>query len=707
MRQVIQHLKTGEIEIAEVPTPILSSGKVLIRTVNSLISAGTERMLVEFGKSSYINKARQQPEKVKQVFDKIKTDGLITTIDSVFAKLDEPLPLGYCNAGEIVGVGANCGDFKIGDRVVSNGPHAEFVSVPKNLCVKIPDNVPYSEAAFTVLGSIGLQGIRLAEPTIGETFVVTGLGLVGQITAQILIANGCSVIGLDINSKKIELAKRLGIQAFNVNEINPAEIALCLTNGKGADGVLITASSIDSEPVHQAAQMCRKRGRIILVGVTGLELNRSDFYEKELSFQVSCSYGPGRYDENYEQKGNDYPIGFVRWTEQRNFKTVLQLLSSGKIDVKPLLSKIINIAEIKNAYDMVVSDKDIMGIVIDYPNTEVTRQIVISHAGKDYSKISKVIIGAIGAGNFAKMMLFPALHKTSARLKTVADLNSVSVIHAARKFGFENSTTDYLQVLNDPEINTVFIATRHNVHARLVTEVLGSGKNVYVEKPLAINQDQLDKIKDVYSRKNLHLMVGFNRRFSPFVIKMKELLKSRTDPVAIEILVNAGTIPPEHWVHDPDVGGGRIIGEGCHFIDLISFLTDSKIISVSAFSLGDDILFDKVVINMQLSDGSLGTVHYLANGSKKYPKETIHLFNSNRVLDLVNFRELRGYGWKGFSKMKLWKQDKGHQNEIIKFVSSIYNCLDTPIPFDQIVNSTEASFAVVDSIIKKETIRLR
>jgi len=707
MKQVIQYLKTGEIEIAEVPVPIITNGKVLIRTVNTLISAGTERMLVEFGKSSYINKARQQPEKVKQVFDKIKTDGLVTTIDSVFAKLDEPLQLGYCNAGVIVEVGANCGDFKIGDRVVSNGPHAEFVSVPKNLCVKIPDNVPFSEAVFTVLGSIGLQGVRLAQPTIGETFVVTGLGLIGQLTAQILIANGCSVIGLDINIKKIELAKKLGIQAFNINEINPVEIALSLTNGKGVDGVLITASSTDSEPVHQAAQICRKKGRIILVGVTGLELNRSDFYEKELSFQVSCSYGPGRYDENYEQKGNDYPIGYVRWTEQRNFYTVLQLIASGKIDVKSLLSKIIDITDVKNAYDMIVSDKDVMGIVIGYPSTEITNQIVISNMGKDYSKISKVITGAIGAGNFAKMMLFPALHKTSARLKTVADLNPVSVLHAARKFGFENSTTDYSQVLSDSEINTVFITTRHNIHAGLVTETLESGKNVYVEKPLALNQDQLDKIKDMYSQKDLHLMVGFNRRFSPFVIKMKELLESRTDPVVIEILVNAGAIPSEHWVHDPAVGGGRIIGEGCHFIDLISFLTDSKIVSVSAFSLGDDILFDKVVINVQLSDGSLGTVHYLANGSKKYPKETIHLFNSNRVLDLINFRELRGYGWKGFSKMKMWKQDKGHQNEVIQFVKSIQDCAETPIPFNQIVNSTEASFAVVESITKKEIIHLR
>ena len=701
MKQIIQNLKNGNVEIADVPFPKVSPGKILIRTVNSLISVGTERMLVEFGKSNLIAKAKQQPDKVKQVIDKIKTDGIITTLNSVRSRLDEPMPLGYCNAGEVMEVGEGVTEFKIGDRVVSNGPHAEYVVVPKNLCVKIPENVEYKDAAFTVLGSIGLQGVRLAQPTIGETFVVIGLGLIGQLTVQILKANGCRVLGLDINQERVKLAEKFGVRAFNLNDIdNPVQIAMSFSNDKGVDGILITASTKSNEPIHQAAQMCRKKGRIILVGVTGLNLNRADFYEKELTFQVSCSYGPGRYDENYEMKGNDYPIGFVRWTEQRNFQTILDLMSAGKLDVKSLITDIFDFNNSKKAYGKIISGENVLGVILDYSNKKQEENSIVKHKERKIpkDKISEIIVGTVGAGNFAKMILYPALKHTSARLKTVADLNPVAAVHAARKFGFENSCTDYMTIFRDTEINTIFIATRHNFHSRLVIEGLKAGKNVYVEKPLALNKSELQQIYEVYEASNRKIMVGFNRRFAPQVLKMKELLKNRCEPIAITILVNSGIIPAQHWVHDPDVGGGRIIGEGCHFIDLISFLADSPITSVSAFALGGDRLYDKVTMNLTLKDGSIGSMHYFSNGNKRYPKETIHVFSEGKILELINFRKLRGCGWKGFSKYNLWKQDKGHNVEVSKFVENLTNEDKSLIPFDQLYNVTLASFAVIASI---------
>ncbi len=533
MKQIIQNLKTGETLLADIPVPKASSGKVLIKTHRSLVSLGTERMLVEFSKANLLQKAKQQPEKVKLVLDKIKTDGLIPTLEAVFNKLDEPLPLGYCNAGEIVELGNDVSNFKVGDRVISNGPHAEFVSVPKNLVAKIPEGVSYDEASFTVIGSIGLQGIRLISPTFGESVVVIGLGLIGLISAQILLANGCNVIGFDFDETKVKLAEKFGAKSFKVGEnTNQVDIVNNLTNGLGSDAVLITASSKSNEIISNAARMCRKRGRVALVGVIGLDINRSDFYEKEISLQVSCSYGPGRYDENYEQKGNDYPIGFVRWTEQRNFEAILNAIKNHKIDVNSLITEIIPFEEYSKVYSNLSAANNIASILKYSGNAKVENKVQITE--KTFNKRGgKTAI--IGAGNFTKMTMMPILKKINAPIKYIVSNGGLTASNLAKKYGAEFSTTDFDSVLNDNSVTNIIITTRHNLHGSMVINGLKNGKSVFVEKPLALNMNELDEIIKVYSachselvsESNNHyssLMVGFNRRFSPFIQKAKSLI---------------------------------------------------------------------------------------------------------------------------------------------------------------------------------------
>ncbi|MCP4401603.1 MAG: Gfo/Idh/MocA family oxidoreductase, partial [bacterium] len=583
MKQLLQNLKTGNTELTEVPTPQTISGHLSIQSAVSLISTGTERMLVDFGRASYLQKAKQQPEKVRQVLDKIKTDGLLPTIDAVQSQLDRPIPLGYCNAGKVLNLPLppSKGGMKIGDRVVSNGPHAEVVRVPYNLCAKIPDSVTDEEAAFTVIASIGLQGARLAQPTLGECFVVTGLGLVGLLTVQILRANGCRVLGIDLDSRKCELARQFGAEPVDLSQgEDPLQAALAFSHERGVDGVLITAATKSSEPVHQAAQMCRTRGRIVLVGVTGLELNRTDFYAKELSFQVSCSYGPGRYDPDYEELGHDYPIGFVRWTEQRNFEAVLDLMAAGKLNVKPLISHRFSFEDAEKAYTLIFQNTEpYIGILLQYQTHEHSKvlgekTLPLRESSRSFAVNTSVVAGVIGAGNFASRTLLPALSQTSARLNTIASSGGVSGTHVGRKFGFEQSTTDTDAIFHDPEITTVFITTRHNTHARFVLQALNAGKHVFVEKPLCLTQEELGRIQEkihTLSPSPL-LLVGFNRRFAPHVVKIKSLLAPLREPKSFIMTVNAGYIAPEHWTQDFAVGGGRIIGEVCHFIDLLRFL---------------------------------------------------------------------------------------------------------------------------------------
>ena len=712
MKQILQSLKTGATEVAEVPCPAVGRGQVLIGTSRTLVSAGTERMLVEFGKAGWIDKARQQPDKVRMVLDKIRTDGLQPTIEAVFNKLDQPLPLGYCNVGKVLKVGTGAMAFAIGDRVASNGKHAEAVSVPVNLCARVPDGVSDDEAAFTVLGAIALQGIRLAQPTLGEAVVVIGLGLIGLVTVQLLRAQGCRVLGLDFDADKLALARQFGAEVVNLQASeDPLAAATTFSRGCGVDAVIITASTKSSEPVHQAAMMCRKRGRIVLVGVTGLELSRADFFEKELIFQVSCSYGPGRYDPNYEDKGNDYPIGFVRWTEQRNFEAVLDMMVSGKLDVKPLVSHRFSIEEAEQAYELVGGAGPSLGILLKYPldansaqpdgipsaALAVQRQTIeLRPAAAADHATGQATVAFIGSGNYATAVLIPAFKATGARLKTVASSGGVSGLHAGRKFGFEATTTDTARVLADAEVNTVVITTRHDSHARLVCEALRAGKHVFVEKPLALRMEDLVEIKAAWSPGKSMLMVGFNRRFAPQVQKMKELLLSVPGPKAFVMTVNAGTIPANHWTQDRDIGGGRIIGEACHFIDLLRFLAGSFIESHTSLAM-ESPSGDTVTINLHFGDGSLGTVHYFANGSKSFPKERLEVFGGGRVLQLDNFRKLTGFAWPGFKSMNLWRQDKGQKACAAAFVQAANRVGQSPIHIDEILEVSRVAIEVAQS----------
>ena len=560
MRQIIQDMKSGQTILEEVPVPQVKSGSVLIKTSCSLVSLGTERMLVEFGKASLIDKARQQPDKVKQVLDKIKTDGVQPTIEAVFNKLGHPLPLGYCNSGTVVAIGNGVTEFKVGDRVASNGQHAEYVCVPKNLVAKIPENVSDEEAAFTVIGSIGLQGIRLINPQLGETVVVIGLGLIGLIAAQLLQANGCRVIGIDFDEEKVQLAREKNIIGINPTKgTDPVKYVLEETASYGADAILITASTKTDEVIHQAAEMSRKKGRIVLVGVIGLGLRRDDFYKKELSFQVSCSYGPGRYDDDYENRGIDYPLPFVRWTEKRNFETVLQAIAMGRIDVKSLITEEVKLDNYKEIYGDMRKHGSIASI-IKYPSDSKMRTVVevtsLNFTG------TKGQIGIIGAGNFTSATMLPALTKSKACIRYIASAQGLSAKILAKKVGAKRATSDYHEILKDDVVDLVMITTRHNLHAPMVLDALYAGKHVFVEKPLCLNQKELGEIVTAYqmAQKNgVTLTVGFNRRFSSFAVKMKELAGKGVKNIIATM--NAGFIPSEVWVHDLKTGGGRIIGE--------------------------------------------------------------------------------------------------------------------------------------------------
>ncbi|MEO1746866.1 MAG: bi-domain-containing oxidoreductase, partial [Pseudomonadota bacterium] len=570
MKQILQNLSSGETELVEAPAPLARVGHLVVDTSASLISSGTERMLVDFGKAGMVSKARQQPEKVRQVLEKVKTDGLMTTVDAVRSKLGEPIPLGYCNVGVVADVGRGTDGFSVGDRVVSNGAHADVVCVPKNLCARIPDGVSDEAAAFTVVASIGLQGIRLAEPTLGEAFAVTGVGLIGLLTVQLLRAHGCRVLAIDFDEKKLALARQFGAETCNpAKGEDPVAAGMTFSRGMGMDGVIVTASTKSNDPITQAARMSRKRGRIILVGVTGLELNRADFYEKELSFQVSCSYGPGRYDPAYEQGGQDYPVGFVRWTEQRNFEAVLDMLASGALNVDALVTHRIEFEDAPQAYATLTDDPTALGIMLTYSHDAKARHVSRVALGGAESSIPKStssnttpVVGFLGSGNYASRVLIPAFHKAGAQLASVVSAGGVSAVNVGRKYHIAEASTDAGSVLQDSAINTVVIATRHNAHAAQVVEALEAGKHVFCEKPLCLTHEELAQIETAKAAApDVHLMVGFNRRFAPQIVKMKSLLDTVNEPKNFIMTVNAGDIAADHWTQDVAVGGGRIIGE--------------------------------------------------------------------------------------------------------------------------------------------------
>jgi len=709
MKQLLQDLAKGNTYVVDAPAPSAIPGTLLINSTLSLVSAGTERMVVDFGKSNLIDKARKQPEKVAMVLEKAKTDGVMATVDAVRSKLGQPIPLGYSNVGVVAEVGEGATGVRVGDRVLSNGPHADLVRVPQNLCAKIPDSVSDEAAAFTVVASIGLQGIRLAGPTLGENFVVTGTGLIGLLTVQMLRAAGCRVLAIDIDDKKLDLARSFGAETCNPTKgQDPVAAGLVFSDGAGVDGVIITASTKSNDPVTQAARMSRKRGRIVLVGVTGLNLNRADFYEKELSFQVSCSYGPGRYDADYEDKGHDYPMAFVRWTEQRNFTAVLAMMADGRLRTEALISHRFLFGDAAKAYETLSTERDVLGIILQYDSEIFERHAKqITLAPDRQFDTSAPVVSFVGAGNYASRVLIPAFKAAGAQLHTIVTSDGVSGVSHGVKAGFAQAGTDVDAVLADQQSNTVVVATRHDIHAQLVVKALAAGKHVFVEKPLALTREDLLAVEHAYQEAHAgesgpHLMVGFNRRFSPLVDRMMALLAGSQEPRSFIMTMNAGEIPPDHWTQDCVVGGGRIAGEACHYVDLMRYMAGSEIVSVQARRMGDApgvaVVEDKAVIVLGFANGSFGTIHYLANGHKSFPKERIEAFTAGRVLQLDNFRSLKGFGWSGFRGMKLRKQDKGQRACPAAFLTAIASGGASPIAADEIFEVTRATLDAVEQL---------
>ena len=727
MRQIIQDLKSGNTLLEEVPVPHAGSGRVLIKTHRSLVSSGTEKMLVSFGQANLLDKARSQPEKVREIIDKMKTDGIQPTLEAVFRKLGTPLPLGYSQAGVVIEVGKGVTEFKPGDRVVSNGHHAEVVSIPKNLVTNIPEEVSFEEASFGVVGAIGLQGIRLAKPTLGETVVVIGLGLIGLITCQLLKANGCRVVGFDLDEQKLRLAASLGIPAVNSGVQDPIRFMDEFTGSNGTDAVIITASTTSNQVIKQAAQMSRKRGRIVLVGVIGLNIDRSDFYEKELTFQVSCSYGPGRYDETYEQQGVDYPLPFVRWTAKRNFEAILEAIRNGLLDVKSLITERVPLMDYLTVYDNMDKSSTIASI-LEYPVDETTidmegvlRQGSGQASSEEIDVVSRTIsipnteykggkgtMAIVGAGNFTSAMILPSLKKAKASVKTIVSSAGLSSTTLAKKYGIPNSSTGLEAVLSDPEIDGVVIATQHHRHAGMTLKALQAGKQVFVEKPLCLTESELKSIVSAVQETGNTVTVGFNRRFSPHSVKIKELIGKKTGPMNVIATMNAGFIPPDVWVQNMETGGGRIVGEACHLIDLITYLTGSLVTDVSMHSMGMDpaVNTDNASIHLKYANGSLGVINYFANGHKSYSKERVEVYYQGKNLILDNFRRLDGYGFGGgfTSKILKTKQDKGHYIQFELLTKRWETGGEPLIPFDEIVNTTKATFAAIESLKQNKTI---
>lgn len=696
-RQLFQSLKTGEQKLLEIPRPKARPGHLVIANTTSLVSAGTERMLLDFGKSSLLGKARKQPEKVKQVLEKISTDGLVTTLEAVQRKLDEPIPLGYSSCGRVLEVGAGIDDFAVGDLVVSNGPHGDIVQVPRNLAAKVPEGVAPEHAAYTVVASIALQGIRLLNPTLGESVVVSGLGLIGQLSCMILRANGCRVLGFDFDEARVQRARELGVRAETLGEgVDPVALATEFSRGRGVDGVLITASTKSNEPIHQAALSCRKRGRIVLIGVIGLDLQRADFYEKELTFQVSCSYGPGRYDPEYEAKGKDYPLGFVRWTEQRNFEAVLDLMQSKVLDPSILTTHRFPFQDCDAAYETLSTDRKSLGIVLEYPEFEELAEVprTIQFSSKVRGKDGTPGLAVVGAGNYTRATLLPALKGLPARFEAIVSRGGADASSLAQDFGFSQVSTDFDEVLQSKDVDAVLLTTRHDAHADQVVKCLDAGKHVFVEKPLAVDAEGMQKVRDALERAKGRgrvpaLMVGFNRRFAPLITTMKDLLSGVREPPAIQITVNAGVIPQDHWVHDPRQGG-RWIGEGCHFLDLARYLAESPIVQAQGMCMGEHptvpVRGDRFLAQLRFESGAIASIQYLGNGDKGYPKERVEVFAGGRVLQLDNFRALHGWGWPSFRKEKLWGQDKGHAKGLRAFIECISKPdSELPIPLEELL----------------------
>jgi len=705
VKQLIQNFKTGKLYVDEVPLPSISEGMVLVENQYSLISSGTEKGTVKVAKANLLGKAKQRPDLVAQVLQNIKKEGIAATINKVKTKLDSLKALGYSTSGTVLASLDTNGNFQPGDRVACAGQdyasHSEIVAIPQNLCVKIPDNVSYEEAAFTTLGAIALQGVRQASPVVGEKVCVIGLGLLGQLTGQILKANGCDVLGIDLSESLIQLASEISVhQAFHRNDPNLINNAENFTNGLGFDSVIITAAAPTNDPVILATELCRKKGKIIVVGAVKMDIPRDPyFYRKELELKISCSYGPGRYDPQYEELGNDYPPAYVRWTEQRNMEAFLGMIAKGLIQIDPLISHRFEIDQAEAAYDIVLgkNPEPHIGILLKYdPNEKkkLTKINIESHA------VSKLNVGFIGAGSFAQNYLIPSVKTFGASLDTVVTSKGITSKNVGEKFGFNNCSADTNDVIQNNDINTVFIATPHSSHASLVIKALNAKKNVFVEKPLAISYEELEEIKNLKKKSTNSLMVGYNRRFAPVSSEIKKLFGKTGEPLVIQIRVNAGFIPKEHWTQIPEIGAGRIIGEMCHFIDLMQFFTDSYPIKVYADCISSQNAVlkndDNIGIVIKFEDGSIGNLTYVANGNKGLPKEYIEIFSAGKTGVIHDFRSGTFYSDNKSKNLKL--QGKGHQQEVQAFLNSLKEGRPSPIDFRSIYFTTLTTFKIIDSL---------
>jgi polar amino acid transport system substrate-binding protein len=705
MKQVLQSMRSGKVSVHDVPAPAVQHGRVLVRTAASLISAGTEKTAVDAGKKSLPARAKERPDLVKQVIDRVKTEGIASTYAAVKAKLDGTTALGYSASGIVAAVGEGVSSFSVGDRVACAGAdyasHAEMISVPQNLCVRLPDSISFEEGAFGTLGAIALQGVRLSQPTLGESFVVIGLGLLGQITVQLLTANGCRVFGVDIDESKLNLAKQLGAEVCSL----PADAHRNVkewSRGRGADAVIITAATSSNEPVELAGDISRAKGRVVAVGAVGMDLPRGPYFSKELSFQISMSYGPGRYDPEYEERGHDYPFGYVRWTEGRNLEAFFDLVANKSVDVGRLISHRFAIDDGEDAYKLISGETKApyLGIVLQY-NTERPIETKVELA-RTSEKASSVRVGMIGAGDYARGILLPKFKVNNVEFRSIATAGGLTAKNVGRQFGFASAVSSANEVLADDSANLIVIATRHDTHATLAQRALELNKHVFVEKPLAMNDAELDGVIDAAETSSGRLMVGFNRRFSPHAVQAKKVFDGRSFPLSVLYRVSGGRIPKEHWIQDPEQGGGRIIGEVCHSVDLMHFLTGSRVIRVFAESIASrdaavtDV--DSVFITLKFADGSNGTIAYMSEGDRALAKERVEVFGGRKTFVIDDFRSSIAYSEGKETNSNLKAQDKGQAEEVRIVCSTVLNGGEAPIALGDLEATTRTTFRILDSL---------
>ncbi len=717
MKQLLQNMKTGQALVEDVPIPHPGNNMALIQTANSLVSAGTERMLVSFAKQGLVGKARSRPDLVSEVLNKARREGLLTTFDAAMNKLDQPLALGYASAGTIVKTRPGLKGFRTGDRVACAGGgyavHAEFVAVPQNLMVPIPDNVDFEQAAFTTIGAIAMQGFRLADVQVGARIGVIGLGLLGLITVGIGRAAGCQVLGVDIDPARVDLALQMGAQKA-VTRDQAVEAVEAFAQDRGLDAVLICADTTENDPVELAGAIARDRANVVIVGAVGMAVPRKPYFEKELNLIVSRSYGPGRYDPGYEEKGQDYPIGYVRWTEGRNMESILALMEEGKLDVGPLITHRVPIDEGQRAYEIITGKEPYIGVLLTYEHHPLPKEKRIPNLQAPAVRVNPgeiLALGVLGAGNYALSTFLPVIKKVGGIAPVgIVSASGVSAQHAAKRYGFGFSASEPESILDDPAINLVAILTRHDLHSQQILSALQAGKHVYCEKPLAINIEELVQITNALQEEEQPLLaLGFNRRFAPLAVAMKAFIEQRQEPLYAHYRVNANVLPKEHWLIDPKVGGGRIVGESCHFIDFLTFLVGENPVEVTTMGLPDNGKYseDNVVMTFRFPDQSLGMVSYLANGDKSYPKEYVEVFSGGQIAVLHDWRTLELVS-KGRRKVKrhATRQDKGHKNAWQTFLEAVQGDKAPPIPYEQLIGVAHASFAAVESLRSSKPVQI-